>query len=50
VVAGPEGLDEVVILGDRRGASARVDDDDPAARAWVDQLDATIGRLRAALV
>jgi hypothetical protein len=50
VVAGPDGLDEVVVLGDRRGASAPVDDDDPAARAWADQLDATIDRLRVALV
>jgi hypothetical protein len=50
VVAGPDGLDEVVILGDRRGASAQVDDDDPAAQAWAGQLDATLDRLHAALV
>ncbi|HEY7107172.1 MAG TPA: hypothetical protein VH986_12265 [Acidimicrobiia bacterium] len=49
VVAGPDGLDEVIILGDRRGAVPHVDDGDGAARAWRDELDATLARLRADL-
>jgi hypothetical protein len=49
VVAGPDGLDEVVILGDRRGASPQVDEADVDARAWRAQLDATLARLRADL-
>ncbi len=49
VVAGPDGLDEVVILGDRRGASPQVDDADPEARAWADQLGTTLDRLRTRL-
>jgi hypothetical protein len=47
VVAGPNGLDEVVILGDRRGASPRVLGDEPTA--WADELDALLDALRARL-
>ena len=50
VVAGPDGLDEVVILGDRRGASPRFADADPEARAWADELAAVLDRLRSSLV
>lgn len=49
VVAGPDGLDEVVILGDRRGASLHVDDGEPGARAWADGLDRLLASLRAQL-
>jgi hypothetical protein len=49
VVAGPDGLDEVVILGDRRGATPHVDDGDPAARAWADGLTEMLESLEAKL-
>jgi hypothetical protein len=39
----------VVILGDRRGASPQVDDDDAGASGWAEQLDALRDGLRARL-
>jgi hypothetical protein len=48
VIAGPDGLDEVVILGDRRGASPTV----PAeanASAWARDVDALLDGLRGKL-
>jgi hypothetical protein len=49
VVAGPDGLDEVIILGDRRGAIAQVDADDSGwtrtLQRLVDGLSAGLGSL-----
>jgi len=48
VVAGSEGLDEVLILGDRRGAAAQVGGAG-RDRAWADQLGELVGRMHARL-
>jgi hypothetical protein len=45
VTAGPDGLDEVLIIGDRTGAVPTSTDD----AAWAEWLDATLARLRARL-
>jgi hypothetical protein len=47
VVAGPDGLDEVIIIGDRRGATAEVTGSDPAG--WATHLAETLARLRSGL-
>jgi hypothetical protein len=47
VVAGPRGLHQVLIIGDRRGA--RPDADGDGGRRWAAQLDALLDRLRSAL-
>ncbi len=49
VVAGPDGLDEVVILGDRRAASPRALDTEPGAPTWPEEFDALVDSLRARL-
>jgi hypothetical protein len=46
VVAGPEGLDEVVIIGDRRGAVPHVSN---AGKEWADTLGTLVSRLQAEL-
>jgi hypothetical protein len=46
VVAGPDGLDEVIIIGDRSGGGPRVDGDD---HRWSDRLDGIVTELRAGL-
>jgi hypothetical protein len=46
VVAGPEGLDEVLIVGDRRGA---VPDVSNGGKEWADTLGALVSRLQADL-
>jgi len=46
VVAGPEGLDEVIVIGDRSGASAVVDGDDDG---WADRIAEIVADLRAGL-
>ncbi len=48
IIAGPDGLDEVVILGDRRGASPTVPAD-PNAQAWARDVDALLDGLRGKL-
>ena len=47
VVAGPGGLDEVVIIGDRRGAEPRADGPDPSG--WSERLVELADRLRSGL-
>jgi hypothetical protein len=42
VIAGPDGLDEVIIVGDRTGAIPTTEDDSD----WVDVLQALVERLR----
>jgi hypothetical protein len=49
VVAGPDGLDEVIIIGDRRGAAPRVTSADPTDLAWADAVGGRVDRLRARL-
>jgi hypothetical protein len=44
VIAGPDGLDELIVLGDRRGATPAVDGDDEAG--WAAALTATVADLR----
>jgi hypothetical protein len=46
VVAGPQGLDELIIIGDRRGADPEVVAGDPG---WASDLVAVLARLRAGL-
>jgi len=48
IVAGPEGLDQVIILGDRRGAAALVEGGGPA-QVWADQLGELVGRMQVRL-
>ncbi|MEX1008110.1 MAG: hypothetical protein WD271_09745 [Acidimicrobiia bacterium] len=48
VVAGPDGLDEVVILGDRRGAFATLHDESGAG-AWTRDFDSLLSSLRGRL-
>ena len=47
VVAGPDGLDEVIIIGDRRGAEPTELGDD--IEGWADHLRSAIARLRTGL-
>lgn len=44
VVAGPDGLDELIVVGDRRGAAARMHGVDEAS--WVATIENTIGTLK----
>jgi hypothetical protein len=46
VIAGADGLDEVVILGDRRGAAPSVKSGEPSAEAWAGGFDALLDGLR----
>ena len=48
VVAGPDGLHQVLILGDRRGAVARVGSSG-RDQGWADQLGDLVGRMRTGL-
>jgi hypothetical protein len=48
VVAGPDGLDEVIIIGDRRGSTPEATGHD--VDGWADHLRETIGHLEAQLV
>ena len=45
VIAGPNGLDELIILGNRRGSAPHVAADDP----WAEQLASLLTKLEATL-
>ena len=45
VVAGPDGLDELIVIGDRTGAHATVEGDS----GWASRLDELVDGLRARL-